>query len=510
MRCLTLADVLAESGARCRFITRAHDGHLASVLERRGFTADVLPLRRPPRDHSEPGYADWLGADWQTDAADTIAAMSGAKPDWLVVDHYAIDRRWEAALRPHCGRILVVDDLANREHECDLLLDQNVMAEAESRYDGLVPASCGRMIGPRHALLHPAYASLRSSVMVRQGPIRRVMLFFGGSDLPNLTAKALAAIVPLLDGTFHLDVVITATSPHAADIRRMVDGLTDITLHESLPTLAPLIASADLALGAGGATSLERCCLGLPSIIVTLAENQRPGAAELHRQGLVEWLGDDGEVSVEAITSATASALKQGCDTAMSARCLALLDGRGAATVAGWLMLGPSTPLRARLATAADEALLLEWANDPDVRANSFTPDRIDAVSHGDWFRRKLAAPDDCRLYVIETAAGIPIGPVRFDRDGDDWVITFSLDARARGRGLGRPMLAAAIDAFPATGNRRLLAKVKTSNHASRRVFEELGFSLVASTPHLEFATTWNGPRPSLLLAISDHTVGSP
>lgn len=495
MRCLTLADVLAATGARCRFITRAHDGHLGGLIERRGFAADVLPLRQA-LPFSEPGYAGWLGADWQTDAADTIAAMSGGIADWLVVDHYAIDRRWEATVRPHCGRILVIDDLADREHDCDLLLDQNVMAEAESRYDRLVPPFCGRMIGPRYALLHPAYADLHASMAVRRGPIRCVMLFLGGSDLPNMTGKALAAIVPMLNGTFHLDVVITATSPHAAEIRRLVDGLTNVTLHQSLPTLAPLIASADLAIGAGGATSLERCCLGVPSIIVTLAANQRPGAAELHRRGLVEWLGDESEVSVAALAAAVGAALNKGCDEAMSGRCLALLDGRGAERVAGWLMLGAASHLRARPATESDEALLLEWANDPDVRANSFTSDRIDAVSHGAWFRRKLAAPSDCRLFIIETAAGLPIGPVRFDRDGDgdDWVINFSLDSRARGRGLGQPMLAAAIEAFPATGSRRLLAKVKPSNNASRRVFEGLGFALVATTPHLEFAAVSNSP----------------
>ena len=334
MRCLTLADVLAAKGARCRFITRAHDGHLAGLVERRGFAADVLPLRQA-LPLSEPGYAAWLGADWQTDATETLAVMPSGKPDWLVVDHYAIDRRWEAALRPHCGRILVIDDLADREHDCDLLLDQNVMADAESRYDSFLPSSCGRMIGPRYALLHPAYADLHASMAVRRGPIRRVMLFFGGSDLPNVTAKALAAIVPMLDGTFHLDVVITAASPHVADICQMVDGLTNITLHQSLPTLAPLIAAADLAIGAGGATSLERCCLGVPSIIVTLAANQRPGAAELHRRGLVEWLGAESEVSADAIAAAVGAALNKGCDEALSRRCLELIDGRGAARVAG-------------------------------------------------------------------------------------------------------------------------------------------------------------------------------
>lgn len=487
MRCLTLADVLAAKGARCRFIIRAHDGHLAGLIERRGFAADVLPLRQPPLPLSEPGYAAWLGADWQIDAKETLAAMVSGKPDWLIVDHYAMDRRWQAALRPHCGRILVIDDLADREHDCDLLLDQNVMAEAESRYDCLLPPSCGRMIGPRYALLHPAYADLHASMAVRQGPIRRVILFFGGSDLPNVTAKALAAIVPLLDGTFHLDVVITAASPHAAHIRRQADGLTNVTLHESLPTLSPLISAADLAIGAGGATSLERCCLGVPSIIVTLAANQRPGAAELHRRGLVEWLGDESEVSADALAAAVGAALNKGCDEVMSRRCLELLDGRGAERVAGWLMLGASSHLRARLAVESDEALLLEWANDPSVRANSFTSDRIDAVAHGDWFRRKLAAHSDCRLFIIENDAGNPIGQVRFDRDGDCWFINFSLDPRARGRGLGRPMLSAAIQCLAADGNRPLLAKVKPSNHASRRVFEGLGFALIATSPHLVF-----------------------
>ena len=494
MRCLTLADVLAAKGARCRFIIRAHDGHLAGLIERRGFAADVLPLRQPPLPFSEPGYAAWLGADWQTDANETLAAMAFGKPDWLVIDHYAIDRRWEASLRNHCGRLLVIDDLADREHDCDLLLDQNVVADAESRYDRLLPPSCGRIIGPRYALLHPAYADLHASMAVRQGPIRRVMLFFGGSDLPNVTGKALSAIVPMLDGTFHLDVVITAASPHAADIRRQADGLTNVTLHESLPTLSPLIASTDLAIGAGGATSLERCCLGVPSIIVTLAANQRPGAAELHRRGLVEWLGDDDDVSSDALAAAVGAALNKGCDEAMSGRCLALLDGRGAERVAGWVMLGAASHLRARPATEIDEALLLEWANEPNVRANSFTSDRIDALSHGHWFRRKLAAPSDCRLFIIETDAGMPIGQVRFDRDGDCWVINFSLDPRARGRGLGRPMLSAAIQCFAAAGNLLLLAKVKPSNHASRRVFEGLGFTLIATSPQLVFEKPLSSP----------------
>lgn len=487
IRCLTLADTLAAAGCRCRFVTRAHDGHLAEVIRTRGHDVAILSRTadRPP--FGDLAHSAWLGIDQQTDAAETAASFAGDAPEWIVVDHYALDCRWESTLRSHCRRIMAIDDLADRVHDCDLLLDQNVAANAECRYDGLVPTSCGRLIGPRFALLQPVYADLHASAAPRTGPIRRILVYFGGGDVAGITEKTLAGISPLLDGSFRVDLVMNATLPQASATRGLVAGLHGVTVHKSLPSLAPLIASADLSIGAGGATSLERCCLGLPSIVVTLAENQRQSAAELHRRGLVEWLGDQAEVDSKRIGSAVAAALERGSWEDMSRRCLELLDGRGTSMVAGFLLLGPSTPLRARRATAADEALLLEWANDPAVRVNSFNTARIDAESHHDWFRRKLDAGENCPFFIVEAYGWLPIGQVRFDRTDDGWLINYSLDSRARSRGLGGRCLETAMHACPAGGEMRFIAMVKPANSASTRVFNQLGFALISSDPQLTF-----------------------
>lgn len=360
MRCLTLADALAAAGSRCHFVSRAHAGHLGDLIRGRGHGVTLLPVAAAATAAGDLAHAAWLGVDQRTDALETAATIADDTPDWIVVDHYALDHRWESALRGRCLRIMAIDDLADRVHDCDLLLDQNVIADAEHRYDGLVPASCGRMIGPRFALLRPAYADLHARMKPRTGPIGRILVSFGGGDVAGITSKALAGMIPLLDGTFGVDVVINGALPSAETIRALVAGVPGVVLHESPPGLGPLIAAADLAIGAGGATALERCCLGVPSIVVTLAANQRPGAAEMHRLGLVDWLGDDAEVDAARIGAAVAAALHTGAAVEMSRRCLELLDGRGTATVAGFMLLGATTLLTARPATAADEHLLLE------------------------------------------------------------------------------------------------------------------------------------------------------
>jgi UDP-2,4-diacetamido-2,4,6-trideoxy-beta-L-altropyranose hydrolase len=489
MRCLTLADALAVAGARCRFVTRANPGHLGDLIRRRGHDVVLLPVPVPvpATPAGDLAHAAWLGVDQRSDSSETAAAIADDAPDWIVVDHYALDHRWETSLRGPGRRIMAIDDLADRVHDCDLLLDQNVMADAEHRYDGLVPASCGRMIGPRFALLQPAYAERHAGMAPRTGPVRRILVSFGGGDVAAITAKALAGVIPLLDGSFSIDVVINGALPSAETIRALVAGESGVVLHESPPGLAPLIAAADLAIGAAGSTALERCCLGLPSIVVTLAANQRPGAEEMHRLGLVEWLGDEGEVDSGQIGAAVAAALRAGDVSERSRRCLELLDGRGTATVAGFLLLGPSTSLTARRAIAADEALLLQWANDPAVRANSFNSATIDPDSHHRWFRGRLDAVDDFRLFMVVAHGSLPIAQVRFDRIDQGWLINYSLDARARSRGLGAACLETAIKACDPRHESRFLGMVKAENVASTRVFEQLRFELISRDPHLTF-----------------------
>ncbi len=132
-------------------------------------------------------YAAWLGVPQAQDASESIEAIQGALVDWLIMDHYALDAEWERRLRPHVERLMVIDDLANRSHDCDLLLDQNLVPENHARYRNLVPSTCRLLLGPRYALLGPEYRVWRRSLRPREGQVGRVLVFLGGSDPENVS-----------------------------------------------------------------------------------------------------------------------------------------------------------------------------------------------------------------------------------------------------------------------------------------------------------------------------------
>ena len=330
MRCLTLADALHAKGSEILFVCRAHEGHLGGLIEQRGHKAALLPEPAHPPTVSD--YLSWLGADWQTDAEETITTMDRygmSGPDWIIADHYAIDCRWEGTLRGHAARLMVIDDLAIRRHDCDLLLDQNLVRDFERRYDGLIPENALTLLGPRYALLAPEYAALHEKAKPRSGPVRRILVFFGGSDPCGLTRKTLSAFLTLARRDIDLDIVLGRMAPDRNEIETLAAGQKNIHLHGDLPSLAPLMAEADLAIGAGGATSWERLCLKLPALIVTVADNQVPVAQELDRLGLIRWLGPANAVDETLLLDALMSQTTAPPDSVFRTD-TRLVDGRGA------------------------------------------------------------------------------------------------------------------------------------------------------------------------------------
>ena len=291
MRCLTLADALTAQGAECRFICREHPGHMIEHIHNKGYRVDTLPVCTEITGQegksayaSESLYAQWLGCPWEEDSLQTKAVLSEQIPDWLIVDHYSLDKRWEMSLQGCYKKLMVVDDLANRPHVCNLLLDQNLGRDT-SDYDELVPEHCQRLIGPQYALLRPEFAELREYSLQRrknQG-LKRLLISMGGVDKDNVTANVLEALkkCPLPDGCL-ITVVLGSAAPWIEDIKKMAENMpwpTSILVNTQ--KMAHVMADSDLAIGAAGSTSWERCVLGIPTIMLILADNQRDIARAL-------------------------------------------------------------------------------------------------------------------------------------------------------------------------------------------------------------------------------------
>ncbi|AMK26079.1 MULTISPECIES: UDP-2,4-diacetamido-2,4,6-trideoxy-beta-L-altropyranose hydrolase [Sphingobium] len=291
MRCLTLANALVGNGAEVLFLCRDFPGHLGGLVRERGYGLILLPppgkLFRP-LDEISPAHASWLGMRWQEDAKDCVPYINAFAPDWLVVDHYALDRRWEAAVRPPNARLLVIDDLADREHDADILLDQNA-GRKESDYAGLLPDICQLFVGPRFALLRPEFAEKRREALARRNmPVpRRILITLGGIDKNNATRRVLEALQSAgLPFDYEITVVMGASAPWVAEVRAAASQLpwpTRVIVNAT--NMAQIMAESDLAIGAAGSTSWERCALGLPTLQLVLAENQRDAARALAATG---------------------------------------------------------------------------------------------------------------------------------------------------------------------------------------------------------------------------------
>lgn len=341
MRCLTLADELIRRGAYCIFVTRLHVGHLVDVIRARGH--EVFALKNNGALNqlqvNQDTYREWLSVDWLTDAEQTKNAIQARVFDWLIVDHYALDSQWETALRDHAKKIFVIDDLANRKHNCDVVLDQNLGRESVD-YDAWLKPQVKRLVGPGYALLRPEFAQWRDMSLARRkgNPMLKLLVSMGGVDQDNITGKVLHAIDHLdMPIGIHIDVVLGVSAPWVEEVKKQAIGMRyATTVHENISNMAELMAKSDLAIGAAGSTSWERCALGLPAILFLLADNQREVLKALEISGAAK------VASVKTFTNMTAfGKLLLGVREnlkLMSENSASICDGLGAGRVAEMLL----------------------------------------------------------------------------------------------------------------------------------------------------------------------------
>lgn len=481
MRCLVLADALKARGINVHFLCRAHVGHLAGYIADRGFAVHLLP---PGSDDypdllDAPPHAAWLGALPEEDAVacrDIIAAAGEA--DLLVVDHYALDHRFETPLRGMVRRILVIDDLADRRHDCDLLVDQNFGSDDTARYAGLVPPAALLLVGPRHALLAEAYAETRGpSLNRRDGCVRRILVFLGGVDADNVTMRTLEVCARLSHLTADRDIVavVGPGNRHRQDIEAFAAGRDNLSILPPQPSLVAVTAEADLAIGAGGVAALERASLGLPTITVAVAANQTDQVSALAEAGATISLGSispDFEPTLEAALGLLLQ--NPPLVRRLSAASAALCDGRGLARLLSEID-PPAIDLR--LATQADAEVMWRWRNHPDTRRYSGSGDEIPLDHHLAWLGATLSRSD--RLLMIGSDRCGDVGVLRFDIDGDTATISVYLAPERHGEGLGRWLISAGGAYLRAhrPAVRGIIAEVRADNASSRRAFAAAGYA---------------------------------
>jgi UDP-2,4-diacetamido-2,4,6-trideoxy-beta-L-altropyranose hydrolase len=278
IRCLTLADELRSKGLSAFFICKELQGHMCDFIESRGY--NVFRLSSDPFHVNE-------------DVQQTIQAIRSVQIEWLVIDHYLIDERWEKQLRPWVKGIVVIDDLADRHHDCELLLDQNFYLNMESRYQGKVPVSCKLLLGPCHALLRPQFHNERSSpcIQAQQEGSNRILIFFGGSDPLNATMRVLHLVKEMELVNWEFDVIVGSSNPWKHEIKNLCHRMGSAHYYCQVDNMAEMMARAAFSIGAGGSVNWERLYLGLPSIVLVVAENQRETTEALASKGLVHNLG---------------------------------------------------------------------------------------------------------------------------------------------------------------------------------------------------------------------------
>jgi UDP-2,4-diacetamido-2,4,6-trideoxy-beta-L-altropyranose hydrolase len=412
--------------------------HLQNMIKERGYLFHRLSSPSTESDTQLLGHAHWLGTSQCADAAETVKVLSCQLWDWLIVDHYALDNQWESPLRSCAERIMVIDDLGDRVHDCDILLDQNFYLDMYDRYSSKVPPACKLMLGPIYALLGPDFKMLRDESKVCKEKVERVLIFFGGVDLLNNTSRAIRVLASLRHLGLHVDVVIGAQHPKREEIESQCANL-NFSCHIQTNKMAELMSSSDIAIGAGGISTWERCCLGLPSLVISAAENQRKQLSDAACEGLL-YAPDMVELDEISLSTHVQALIENKSLRAMiSANGMRSVDGLGVMRVVSNLEI---SGIEMRSAVKEDARNLFEWRNHEFIRTASRSSQSIEWTEHQAWFNEILTCPDSSLL--IGTLNESKIGVVRYDYVGNEAEISIYLNPELLGSGFGAGLLKSA------------------------------------------------------------------
>jgi UDP-2,4-diacetamido-2,4,6-trideoxy-beta-L-altropyranose hydrolase len=469
-RCAALANELVRRGVTVSFICQQDRANNRSQLECAGFR--VFELTKAPLVQSD-------------DAGEVIDILTRLQPvDWMIVDHYELDANWESAVRPYVKNMLVIDDLANRAHNCDVLLDANYFPKASARYRNLVSQHTKLLVGPKYALLRPEFGRQRPDGVKYFERVDNIVICFGGSDPTGHTIAAIEAIRPFAKHFKKIDIVIGASCPHTTKIFEAINTLPNAYGHFAVRDIASLLRDADVSLGAGGSMNWERACLGVPSLAFGIADNQVAVLDALISDGFV--LGHaDMKVPDAQLMGAWLHTII--CNISLlrgvAARSYSLVDGKGTKRVAG-LLYPPALTFRS--ATLDDCDRIFAWRNELSVRSAALSEHLITYTEHKNWFVSVLEDPN--RLLLLAEDGSSPVAVIRLDCEGATAEISiYRIPLAPKVHGLVREATMWVQTRCPWI--KTINARVKSSNQTSLAAFLSAGYLSQLQTLSIKLQT---------------------
>lgn len=338
-RCLVLADALRERGAACFFVCQSDIADHKKQILTQGFR--VIEISIIPPIICQSRYSDDPRFHLEYEEKDAAATLEVVKAlnvniNLVIVDHYSLGRRWEELVRKKCKKLLVIDDLANRSHTCDILVDQNFIDNYESRYDHLVSPSTVKLLGIEYLLLHADIRKKSVVSRVQKSKVKRILVFYGGSDPTNETDKFLCAFEQYASSGLVADVVVGSMNVDRHDLVEKCRLNKNVRFYVDIDYMHQLMVEADVAFGGGGVNMWERCFLGLPSFVTIIADNQANSVEAAASEGAVVNLGLASTVSSEVYANALEKILAANFllqDINLSAKQMTSIVGKGASKI---------------------------------------------------------------------------------------------------------------------------------------------------------------------------------
>lgn len=461
MRCLTLADRFNFIGFKILFISSPFERALQQKIIDRGFELRFIEENKG------------------SDSEQCINILKNYFTKTLVVDHYSIDKSWEKQLKDSVGELVVIDDLANRDHDCDFLID-SAYGRSKRDYEKLVNASCKLLLSTDYIILRPEFSNMRSLALNKRENttgINRILINFGGTDTLNLSIPCLKILkrVGFIGG---IDILISSASSNLVELQSVCSNLSGVVLHVDSTNVAELMLNSDLAIGSLGTSTWERCSLGLPCISLVVAENQSNIAIQLDKYGAIEL------TTIQAVEDNVVSYIKSFNTEKwrlLSDKAFTLCDGDGVKNIMNSILYseGASNSVTLEPMSIVDEKLLLSWQTEEGNRKFSRISQTPSENEHHIWFEKSLRKSSR-RMWIV-LYQGLKCGYVRLDDLGKSEEVSVLISKAFQGLGI----------AFSAINILKRLslynnidAEVSEENIASSQLFKRLKFSKLAPTQY--------------------------